>query len=73
MFYALVADFISKEQLGDYDAKNWQITLYDIENNPDVIFKITATANSITKNKCKIIILNPDRGFTNIKILDIGL
>lgn len=68
----LVDHFISTDQLGHYDSDKHSITLYDISNTSSEFRKIKNAIDGITK-KYKIIILSPDKSFTNINILDIDL
>jgi len=71
-FDQLVFHFIRTNELGDYNAENFSITLYGILNDEKHIERIRSEIEVITKH-FKMIVLNPGEKCTNIKILDIDL
>lgn len=71
-FEKLVDLFSESGELGHCNELNYSITLYDIENQPNIIDSIRKRANRVTKNYT-LIVTDPAQPITNVKILDIDL
>jgi hypothetical protein len=71
-FNRLIDLFSKTGNLGDFDAENKSITLYDVKNISSVMKRLKADVTAITP-KYKWIVLSPGDNITNVKILDIDL
>ncbi len=71
IFDKLVDMFLSTDELGHFNDKEYSIMLYGIENKREVIDDIKSRIDSVT-NKYKLVVLDKEEK-PNINILDIGL
>lgn len=71
-YHKVVDHFLETKELSVWDDRNNSISLYDIENKPEIIERIRSDVRKITP-KFNLVVLDKQDPYTNINILDIDI